>query len=291
MSKLDRTWLLFKESFAVLAADGEILLFPVLSGISILLLSIGFFVPMYENGMLKALALRRGTWEHYAVLFAWYYLNFFVGIFFNGALIGCANIRLSGGNPTVSDGFRIAFSRVGRIAGWAFIAATVGMVLHGLRERGKGILNLLVAGLSLMWTLITYMVVPVLLFEDCGVVGSIHRSEELFEKHWGEQVAGDFGFGLLSFFLSLPAFAIAFFVWKVDRVAAIIFPAVYLLILATVTSAVKGVFTVALYRYATQGSAPVGFSADAINDLLGGRKPLSLGESPWDRNAPWDQQS
>jgi hypothetical protein len=32
MDRLSRTWLLFKESFAVLAADTEILVFPVCLG-------------------------------------------------------------------------------------------------------------------------------------------------------------------------------------------------------------------------------------------------------------------
>jgi hypothetical protein len=45
----------------------------------------------------------------------------------------------------------------------------------------------------------------------------------------------------------------------------------YLLILSVVCSAVKGVFTVALYRYASQRQAPPGFSADLIDDALGGR--------------------
>ena len=59
----------------------------------------------------------------------WYYGNFLVGIFFNSALMGCANIRLSGGKPSVRAGLRIAFSRIGRIAAWALVAATVGIFL------------------------------------------------------------------------------------------------------------------------------------------------------------------
>jgi hypothetical protein len=39
-------------------------------------------------------------------------MNFFVGIFFNSALLGCANIRLSGGQPAVGAAFRMALSRV-----------------------------------------------------------------------------------------------------------------------------------------------------------------------------------
>jgi hypothetical protein len=272
MGRLSRTWLLFKESFALLAEDPRILVFPVCSGISLVLLGASFFIPLYRDGTLQAVAHHKGTWDDYAVLFAWYYLNFFVGIFFNSALMGCANIRLSGKQPTVGAGFRIAFEHLERIAIWALVAASVGMVLSSLRDRNK-LLSVVAAGLNLAWSLIAYLMVPVLLFEDRGVFGSLHRSEQLFRSHWGEQVAGNFGFGLLTTLLSIPAVVLAVVCWRFDPLGGIILGAIYLLFLATVTSAVRGVFTVALYRYATAGEAPPGFSADVIDGALGGRRP------------------
>ena len=282
MGRLGRTWQLFKESFAVLAGDSEILVFPICSGISLLLLGASFFIPLYRDGTLLAVARHKGKWDDYAVLFAWYYLNFFVGIFFNSALMGCANIRLSGKQPTVGAGFRIALSHLGRIAAWALVAASVGMLLSTLRDRNNKLLSLLAAGLSLAWSLITYLIVPILLFEDHGVFGSLHRSEELFRSHWGVQVAGNFGFGLLSALLAIPAVFLALACWRADPIAGIILAAIYLLILATVTSAVRGVFTVALYRYATAGSAPPGFSAYTIDGALGGRRRPAEDQAPWD---------
>jgi hypothetical protein len=281
MDRLSRTWQLFKESFAVLAGDSEILIFPVCSGISLLLLGASFFIPLYRDGTLRAVAHRKGTWDDYAVLFAWYYLNFFVGIFFNSALMGCAHIRLSGKRPTVGAGFRIAFNRLGRIAAWALVAASVGMLLNSLRDQNNKLLSIVGAGLSLAWSLVTYLIVPVLLFEDRGVLNSMHRSEELFRSHWGEQVAGNFGFGLLSMLLSIPAVLLALAFWRPDPMMGIILGAVYLLILATVISAVRGVFTVALYRYATAGSAPPGFSADVIDGALGSHRRIAE-RTPWD---------
>jgi hypothetical protein len=215
--------------------------------------------------------LGKGALQDYAALFAWYYANFFIGIFFNGALAACAGIRLSGGDPTLGDGLRIAASRIGRIALWALISATVGLFLSGVRQRGNWIMRLLGASLGLAWSLITYMIVPVILFEDRGVYDSIYRSEELFQGHWGEQVAGGFNFGLLNFVLSLPAFLMAAFLWSYDKALAVIMAVCYLLILSVVFSAARGVFTVALYRYATQREAPAGFSADLIDQALGGR--------------------
>jgi hypothetical protein len=271
---LDRTWQLYKQSFAVLSADIEILLFPVMSAVAAILVAASFFVPLYQVGTFEAIRNHAAKWDDWACLFAWYYANFFVIVFFNSALVACANIRLSGGDPTVRDGLRIAFLRLRRIAAWTLVAATVGLVLQSLGDRRNKLGSLLGAALGLGWTLITYLIVPVLIFEDCGIFGSIQRSAGLFRKHWGEQVAGSFGFGLLNLLMFIPGFLLGALVWLYDPVSALIVGLVYLLILATLSSAVKGVFTAALYRYATAGEAPPGFSADIIDGALGGRRPL-----------------
>ena len=52
--------------------------------------------------------------------------------------------------------------------------------------------------------------------------------------------------------------------YSVSRPAGVIVGVVYMLMLAAVSTAVRGIFTVALYRFATTGEAPFGFSADAL---------------------------
>ena len=279
MGTLGRTWELYKQSFAVLSADVEILLFPVMSAVAALLVGASFFVPLYKIGTFAAISHHTAKWDDWLTLACWYYANFFVVIFFNSALVGCANIRLSGGDPTVRDGLRIALSRLHRILAWALVATTVGILLQSLqnrRSRGGGLLG---SALGLGWTLITYLIVPVLIFEDRGIFDSAYRSAELFRKNWGEEVAGSFGFGLLGFLMFLPGLGLGALFWSWDRGAAVIVVVVYVLFLAVISSAVKGIFTVALYRYATHGDAPLGFSADLIDGALGGRRQTGLEES------------
>ena len=268
MGTLDRTWRLYKESFNVLSADIEILVFPIMSAVAAVGVAASFLIPLYRVGTFEAIHSGAAKWDDYAILFVWYYFNFFVVIFFNAALVGCANIRLMGGDPTVGDGLRIAAARLLRILAWAFIATTVGVFLQSLRNRRNLLGSLLGGALGLGWTLITYLMVPVIVVEDLNMTNSIHRSAELFRKNWGEQVAGSFGFGLLNLVLLLPGLALGALLWQVDRAAGVIVGVVYALILAVVTSAVKGVFTAALYRYATSGQAPQGFSADLIQGSL-----------------------
>jgi hypothetical protein len=264
MGTLGRTWELVKESFAVLLADKEILLFPVLSSIAAILVSVTFLVPLHQIGAFEAMEQGRGETVDYILLFFWYYLSYFVIIFFNSGLVACANIRLSGGDPTVRDGLRIAFGRLDRILVWALVAATVGLILRTLEQRSRRLGRLVISLLGLGWTLITYFIVPVIIFENRSVFDSIRRSSELFRRNWGEQVAGGFGFGLLFFLLALPGLALGVLGSGIHLIAGIALAVIYFLVLSAVGAAVKGIFTVALYRYATQGEVPAGFSKHLV---------------------------
>lgn len=280
MGTLERTWSLYKQSFNILSADAEIVLFPVMSAVSAVLVAVGFFYPLFRSGIFEGMNPENLPWEYYALFFIWYFLNFLVIIFFNSALVGCANMRLAGGDPRVRDGLRIALRRMDKIVAWAFVAATVGVVLDMIRNRSNRLVGkLLAGGMGLAWTLATYLVVPVLILEDRTTVDSIRRSGELFRKRWGEQIAGNMGFGLLNFLMLLPALFLGLFLFKIDPALAVIFGIWYVLILAAVTSAVKGVFTVVLFRYASTGELPSGFSARTIDAAFGERK-----RDPWDIN-------
>jgi hypothetical protein len=278
MDTLGRTWTLYKQSFSILSADAEIVFFPVMSAVSAILLAAGFFFPLIRSGIFRDIDPKNISWEIYALIFIWYFLNYFIVIFFNSALVGCANMRLSGGDPKVRDGLRIAFQHIDKILAWAFVAATVGVILDTIRNKSnKFIGRLLAGGLGLAWTVITFLIVPVIILEDRTTYDSIQRSAELFRKRWGEQIAGSFGFGLLNLLLLLPALLMGLLLYRLDPVLAVIMVVWYAIILAAISSAVKGVFAVVLYRYASTGVLPDGFSAGAINNTLGAPK-----REPWD---------
>ena len=81
-------------------------------------------------------------------------------------------------------------------------------------------------------------------------------------KTWGEQITGNFGiglvFGLLILLVVLVGIGISAVLFSVAFALGVI--AVVLLVLAVcvlglIGSALSGIFTIALYRYATQGNA------------------------------------
>jgi hypothetical protein len=134
---------------------------------------------------------------------------YFIGIFFNAAVVGAATIRLQGGDPTMRDGLRLASSRLGKIAGWAAISATVGLILRSLEERAGFIGDLIIGLIGVVWGAITFFVVPVLLYEPVGPVEGIKRSAAIFKRRWGEQFTGNVAMGLAMFLIALPALLLA----------------------------------------------------------------------------------
>lgn len=259
--RISNSWALVKASAHVLRMDKELLIFPVLSGLSMLLVVASFGAPFIVAGGFGLLESGGDTtYLGYALGFLFYLVQYTVVFFFNTALVGAALIRLEGGDPTVSDGLSIAVSKLGAILGYAAIAATVGMVLRALSER-MGPLGRIVIGLvGIAWSLATYLTVPVLVAKDVGPIDAVKESAALFKRTWGEQVVGNFGIGWAFFMMGVSwtlsmilVIALAAQVSATAVIPAIAFAVLGYLALGLGSSALSGVYTAALYRYATTG--------------------------------------
>ncbi|HEY4749510.1 MAG TPA: DUF6159 family protein [Steroidobacteraceae bacterium] len=274
--RLERGIELLQASWAFLRKHRGLLVFPVLSSMAVLLLLASFVLPM--GGMDTLAAQAEPTYNQKALFVLFYLCQCFVMFFFNAALIGAIMMQLDGETPTVSGGLRIAASKVGPIFVYSLIAATVGLILHLLRERLGFVERLVVGLIGVSWTLATYLVVPVLVFRQrCGPIEAILESAELFKKTWGEGVMGATGLGVV--------FAIIFLVEALCGIALISFArsvtdgaflvvlleiilvgVVALTVLVQVT--LSGIYHVALFRYANGFSAVSGFDPDVLGQAF-----------------------
>ncbi|MCB9455428.1 MAG: hypothetical protein H6671_05540 [Anaerolineaceae bacterium] len=271
--KMSRSWELVKASFSVLRSDKELLLYPIVSFIGVILVTISFAIPMVFAGIFDGLTKGDSNMGIASAIvgFLFYLVMYTVIIFSNTALVGAAMIRLDGGDPTLADGFRIARERFGKIIGYALISATVGMILRAISERG--VVGQIVSSIiGFVWNVVTFLVVPVLVVEDIGPVDAVKRSGELLKKTWGEQLVANFGmgmvFGLLSFVILIPGIFLIIAAAGAKSVALLVLAVALLVILligiGLVSSALTGIFQAALYRYATQGSSGGFFNDDVL---------------------------
>ena len=259
----------------VLKQDTKLLVFPLISGLCCLLLLASFAMPLYFTGRWQppgggAPAAHQAA--YYGVLFLFYLCNYFVVIFFNAGIIACAILRMSGGNPTIGDGFRAAAARLPAIAGWAVLSATVGLILRLIEDRSKWVGRIVTGLLGAAWTVVSFLVVPILVVENKSPITALQESTALVKKTWGEQVAGNFGFGVISFLLALPAFAVivlSIFSGNIAIIGMCIFLAViYLIGLALVQSALQSIYQAAVFLYARDGQVPEGFEAEVLGTAM-----------------------
>lgn len=251
MGKIQRTIVLAKASWQVLKADRELVLLPVMSLFATLVVAASFVVPVLLGG--NAARLEDPGAGGYALLFAAYLVLTFITVFFNSALVHAANERLEGGDPTLGSAIRGALMRIGRIFQWALVAATVSLILRALEDRAAGVGRFVVGLIGVAWSLVTFLVVPVLVVEGIGVGDAVKRAGAMFKRTWGENVAAQVGFGLLGMIAILPAVLVVGLLGAAGGVAAVIGVAIavaWVLTVVMVLSALNGIYQTVLYRYA-----------------------------------------
>jgi len=275
--KFARSWDLVQASAAVLKSDKELLVFPLVSAVATLLVAATFLLPIIGFGVYEHMG-RNDPMRPMLYLwsFLFYFVQYIVIFFFNTALVGAAMIRLDGGDPTVADGLRIARGKMLPIIGYAAIAATVGMILRAMEERAGFIGRIVVGMIGVAWTLATFMVVPVLVEQDVGPIDAVKESALLLKRTWGENLIGNGGiglvFGLVTFAVILVGGVLTAFSAANNLLpVAIALGAVTVLAvlgIALVQSALAGIYSAALYRYATDGQAPAGFDGEVLQQAF-----------------------
>jgi hypothetical protein len=275
MNRITRTWSLMSACWQVLRQDTKLLVFPLISGVCCLLLLASFAAPLYFTNSWQppggnAPATHQAA--YYGVLFLFYLCNYFVVIFFNSGIVACATLRMSGSNPTIGDGFRAAAARLPAIAGWAVVSATVGLILRLIEDRSKWVGRIVAGLLGAAWTVVSFLVVPILVVENKNPITALQESTALVKKTWGEQVAGNFGFGLMFFLLALPAagvIVLSLFSGNIAIIGGCIALAViYLIGLGLVQSALQSIFQAAVFLYARDGQVPEGFEAELLGNAM-----------------------
>ena len=261
MGRIRNSWELAKSSWRVIQADRELLVLPVISGIASMIVGASFLVPLVVAGGFG------GDTGSYVVLFLMYVALAYVTIFFNTALISATHERLNGGDPTLSSALAGARARAGKILPWAIVSATVSIILRAIEERA-GALGRVIAGFAGMaWTVVTFLVLPIIVIEGIGVTDAVKKSGELFRRTWGENLAAQVGFALLGFAAVVPGIALIVATAMVGGgvlVAGILIGVLWMIAVAVVLSAMSVVFQTALYHFAVDGEVPSAYFSNEV---------------------------
>ena len=270
MGSVSRGFRLAKASWTVVKQDRELLMLPVISFVCSLVVMVVFGAGMWGIGLpARGESPSPGI---YAIGFVMYVALAFVTIFFNAAVIGTAMKRLEGQDAKISDGLALARQHIGKIFVWAVVTATVGMILRTIQERSGVVGRILLGIVGIAWSVLTYFVVPVLLFEPVGVGDAIKRSTSIFRQRWGEQFIGQATIGLAFFLISIPVVLVGALLSAAVPILGVPLLILAIGVLTAIAAACSGVFNAALYRYATTGEASGAFSVEDMNSSFRPRR-------------------
>lgn len=287
MRKFNLTLEMMKSSWELLKLDKELLVFPIISGLCCLLVMFSFIYPILtgpEMKMIQSGEKQIDQVKYFFIMFLFYFFTYLVIIFFNSAVVACAIKRLEGGDPDLKYGFNAAMAMLPVIVVWALISATVGMILRMIEERSDLLTQIVAGALGLLWSVVSFLVIPILVVEKKGPIAALKESTYLLKKTWGQQLIGRFSFGIVFMVLGIPAYLLIFMSFSmIQKNSAGAFVVVglafiYLLILGLVQSVLQAIFQAVIYNHVKGKQTPQGFNPQMIRGAFGRNKPgISFG--------------
>jgi len=249
-TRFSNGWTIAINSFSVLKANRQLILFPILSGISMILVISSFVVILFASAGWDADNIReQSTLVNYLFVFVYYLVNYFVIVFFNTALIHCTHLYFNGEEPTIRKGLQFSLSRIGVILSWAAFAATVGTALRILQDNLGSIGKFVTGLIGIVWSVTTFFVVPVIAYENLGPIAAFKRSASLMKEKWGESLSASFSFFLIQFVaiiaLAVPSFLLG---WLIHPIAGIVLFALGVFTVLVMISAARTIFISAVYH-------------------------------------------
>lgn len=267
-TRMRHGWELTKKSWSVIRSHPRLVRLPITGGVIAFVVAIVAAAPgLWLVTTTSTAARATGV----VLLVAAAYLASFFVIYYNVALAAAADQALRGHDPDLGVARAVARSRIGAIAAWAAVSVLVSAALSIIRDKG-GVLGNIGASLgAAIWSLVTFLVVPVVTFEEIGPISAIKRSTALFRQKWGEQVTGNVVIGGIASVIMVVGAVIAVLGGAIvstgSATGAIGGGAIVAIGLAIAIAgavfggATKGVFGVALYRYVADDETVGPFTA------------------------------
>lgn len=268
-ARLSNGWTISMNSFKVLRENKQLIIFPILSGLSMILIMGSFVTVLLASAGWNADAFSEpGQTSRIVYLFLFYLVNYFVVVFFNMALIHCTHLYFKGEEVTIKKGIEFSFSRVGAIFAWSMFAATIGTILRLIQENLGWLGKLIIGLIGIVWSVATFFVVPVIAYENAGPIEALKRSTRMMKEKWGESLGATFSFALVRFLASLivaiPLFLLGM---VIHPVVGIVLAVLGVLLVTAVVSASQTIFISAVYHN-IQGDPVQHFNQQMIDDLF-----------------------
>ena len=274
-TRLSNGWTIAMTSLKVLNANKELIIFPILSGISMILIIGSFAAAFFAHAGwdIDSLNIAGNNVKTesrsvlYLIMFLFYIVNYFVVVFFNMALMHCARLYFDGEEVSVAKGLQFSVSRIGAIFSWAVFAATVGMILKIIQDKAGALGKIVTGIIGIVWSIATFFVIPILAYEKLSPMEAVKRSTQMMKDKWGETIGANFSIGIVSFLGIICIAAVAGLIAIANLWVGIAIFVVGFLAVVTISSALHSIFISAVYNN-INGNLNDHFDQQLLDDLF-----------------------
>lgn len=279
-SRILASWRLGWSGLRVILNDKTLLGFPavtvtaILAILSLVYMVIGPNLPLLIVALITdATAPTNGSF-YYTLLLIWYFMLACVAVAMHVALVGAIDISMNHRDSKFRDGIAVAMQFIPSIIVWTLINYSVGFLLT-LLDQQRHCSRVVRKIFGAAWSIITFMVIPVMVVEKTNIFAAFSRSNKLMEKTWGQNLHPGFGLGYFFLLLNIPLLVYStamYFRGTESPVLVELFGAMYFLLTLVMVQASRSVLMVALYEYAATGKVPDRFDETFLKSAF----------TPWD---------
>jgi MFS family permease len=278
-SRLKTGFGMARRSGRVLRAHPKLLVFPLVGGLA----GVAFLVTLFGSLFLTGSVLDEPGPALYGALFLAYLVETFLAAFFSAALVAATRTAFHGEDPSIRAALAAAWERKLPLLAWSVVAAIVGVIIRAIESEDNIIARLLAGVFAVAWSVMTYFVVPVIVFRDPSLTGMFKESASTFKNTWGESIGSMATIDIVTVLLTLGGVALGALTFvlttglgSVQLFATLLVGGTAVLMALLVGKALTGVAKTALYVYATEQTAPEHFE-DMDFGKLGGDDSASTG--------------
>jgi hypothetical protein len=282
LGKFKASWLLLKETWKYLRADKEIIWIPFITA-AITVFAFGILLTLFVVAVLAgdlptSTEGQPMTPVEWLFLFLVYIMCAFTLALSQGGIAHTVSVRAHGGNASLGEALRAAFSRWRDLLIWAIITSTVGIALRAIFERSQ-LLGKIVSGLiGAAWSVLTYFTVPAMILDKKSAISAIRHSGAVFKRTWGETIISNVTLGLAFFVINLGVIMsvfllglIAFFLHVsivLVLIVGILLIVLFIVCSALIQASLEAILKVLLYMYANEKTLPQNFNQELLTQVL-----------------------
>ena len=270
LSRLKIGFGMARRSSHVLKAYPKLLLFPLVGGLS----GVAFIATLFGSLYFADSILQDPGLAMYGALFVAYLVETFIASFFTAALVAATRTVFHGEDPSIRGGLATAWERKLPLLIWSLIAGIVGVIIRMIESEDNIVAQILAGVFAVAWSVMTYFVVPVIIFRDPSVTAILTESASTFKDTWGESIGAMGTIDIVSGFLALIGVVLGGLTFvatagmgTVQLVATVLIGGTTFVFGLLLGKALSGVAKTALYVYATESTAPEYFDDMDFSEL------------------------